>query len=107
MSKVIRDNLCFIQLLIKSPSTKQLKDLLRNITNDQLKALCEISVNVLYGNIPLSKKTKEQLKPYKTLLSYLSDNKKSRKRKLLQLHTKLPALQLLLKAVLPFLQSML
>ena len=107
MSKVIRDNLGFIQLLIKSPSIKQLKDLLRNITDDQLKALCEISVNVLYGNIPLSKKTKERLKPYKTFLSHLSDNKKSRKRKRLQLHTKLPALQLLLKAVLPFLQSVL
>ena len=107
MSEVVRKNLYFIQLLTKSPSVKQLRGLLQNITDEQLKALSEIAVNVLYGTIPLTKKTKEKLKPYKSFLTLLSDKKKSLKQKRFRLSAKLSVLQLLLRTVLPFLQSVL
>ena len=105
MSKVIRDNWNFIQLLIKSSSLKQQKALLNSITQDQLRALSEIAVNVLYGNIPLTTRTKAKLKPYKVFYTHLADKKNSLKQK--QLTSNINAIQLLLKAVLTFLQSVL
>ena len=67
----------FLYILARShPSQK--KALIRTASNEQLKSLCEICLNVLGGNIPINL---QKLKKYKKLLRALADKKFSVQRK--------------------------
>ncbi|GFW96208.1 iron-uptake system-binding protein [Trichonephila clavipes] len=59
--------------------------LLRNCTNSLIKALCECTINILKGNVPLTKHRKSRLPPYKKVLRKLASRKVPlyKKRKLL------------------------
>lgn len=48
------------------------KQLLENIDNECIKAICECCHNTLQGNIPLTAQQKEQLSVHKTILRKLS-----------------------------------
>jgi len=46
----------------------------------QLKIFCEVCLNILKGNIPISNKEKDQLKRYENLIRYLSKRQGHRNR---------------------------
>lgn len=60
-----------------TPSQAQRKALLDTITNEQLKALVEVTHNLLQGNIPLTEAQKRKLRKHKTFLKILGDPKVS------------------------------
>lgn len=64
----------YLQLLMKT-SAVQRKALLDTITNEQLKALTEVTHNMLQGNIPLSEFHKRRLRQHKAFLRILGDIK--------------------------------
>ena len=70
MSRLIEDQGHYLQLL-QSTSKLQRKALLTTITKPQLKALCEITHNVLKGTVELSPSEKKTLKRYKKILTLL------------------------------------
>jgi hypothetical protein len=74
---LIEDQGHYLQLL-QSTFKLQRKALLRTITKPQLKALCEITHNVLNGTVVLS----PSLKRYKKILTLLGKKKSTRREKL-------------------------
>jgi len=81
MSWLIEDQGHYLQLL-QSTSTLRRKALLTTITKPQLKALCEITHNVLKGTVELSPSEKKTLKRYKKILTLLGEKKSTRREKL-------------------------
>ena len=65
MSKLLRDNKPFLLLLVTTTSARQLGTLLRMVTPSQYKALKEIAVNVVEGNLPLTTRQREDLTRHK------------------------------------------
>lgn len=49
--------------------------LLRKCPNSLIKSVCECALNVLKGNVPLTKRQKNKLSPYKRTLRKLGDKK--------------------------------
>lgn len=65
MSKLVRDNRPFLLLLLTTTSDRQIAALLRTVTPSQYKALKEIAVNVVEGNVPLTPTQKGELTRHK------------------------------------------
>ncbi len=80
----MRENSEFLRVLSKS-NRKQRKAILEHCHNELIKCICEISLNLLRGVIPISKSQKDKLKRYKSILRDLIDKKKSIKHKRKQL----------------------
>lgn len=80
MPQRIERNKEFICFICKAKG-KQLKSLMQNATDDQIKTLNEIALNVINGNVPLSKQTFSKLGKGKKLLRIMADKKLSAKKK--------------------------
>jgi len=92
MAGTVRKHSCFFQLL-HDTSSKQRKALLQTITDDQLKSLCEVILNVYRGTLPLSTHYIKKLIPYKTFILSLTDRRVGstyRKKKLVQINDVIP-----------------
>lgn len=73
-SKRIRKNREFLCYLCKkSGSGKKCASLIREASNEELKTLCEIALNLLKGNIDLNKRDYNKFGKKKNLLRYLAD----------------------------------
>lgn len=86
MSSCVQRNADVLRLLYKSKPA-MVKAILKNMTADQVKALCECILNVLRGNVELNIKQKNRLARYKRIMRALSSKKHSaarRKRLLIQ-----------------------
>ena len=74
------DNVNFIRRIAKaSPAERQ--NLLLNASNKNLKALSEICLNLIRGNIKLNSKTKAKFRRHKKPIELLANRKISLKRK--------------------------
>ena len=51
------------------------RQLLQKCPNSVIKAVCECALNVLKGNVPISKRQKNKLAPYKRTLRRLGDKR--------------------------------
>ena len=60
MGDLTKTHLAFLQVLASS-SKHQAMALLKSMTKGQMNAVCEILINIRYGNIPLSDKDKKRL----------------------------------------------
>lgn len=94
MSSLLERQGAFIRLLYDCPP-RQRKSLIQYITDDQLRALSQIALNVLRGNVPITDSYKKKLKRYKDVIRSLASRQisKARKRKaLLKFHAVVPLL---------------
>lgn len=82
------------------------KQLLENIDNECIKAICECCHNTLSGNIPLTAQQKEQLSVHKITLRKLSKRKVSLKKKREIISQKGGFLNILIPTVLSVLSSL-
>ena len=64
----------FFNKLAKSKAKERTK-VLKAATNEQLKGLCEVCLNIVHGNVKLSKKRYAAFKRQKDLLHSLSNKK--------------------------------
>ena len=71
MSARMRHNTPLLQLL-SGCHVKQRKAILDTLTEEQLRALCEIVVNILKGTVNLSPKQKQKLRKRKRILYQLA-----------------------------------
>jgi len=84
----------FLKLLY-SCSPIQRKSLIQYVDNEQLTALSQIALNILRGNIPITRAYKKKLKQYKEVIRSLASRRVSRSRKketLLKFHAVIPLL---------------
>uniref|UniRef100_A0A2L2YW30 Uncharacterized protein n=1 Tax=Parasteatoda tepidariorum TaxID=114398 RepID=A0A2L2YW30_PARTP len=74
-----------LELMKLISKTKHCKSLLKKCSKSEIKTLCECVLNVLCGNIPLTKSQKNKLAPHKESLRKLSKKKLSlyKKKKIL------------------------
>ena len=87
MSKRMRGSLPYLQVIVKS-KPKLRKLLIDNVPANVITAICECSLNLLKGVIPVTPRQKRCLARYKTHLRDLASKKVSRKRKKLYLNKK-------------------
>ena len=80
MSKRVKGSLPYLQVIDRS-KPKLRKLLIDHVPPDVITAICERSLNVLKGVIPLTPLQKRRLARYKTHLRALASKKVSRKRK--------------------------
>ena len=74
MSLRMQRNLALLELLYKSmPSMRRV--IVGKASSDFINALCEIALNVLSGNIPLTGKQYKQLNKRKAVIRLVTDKK--------------------------------
>ena len=81
MSKRLKQHAPKLRLLCKFNNDRKRRWLEKNLDDSLLICLCECSLNILNGNIPLLPKQKEQLAKHKECLRQLIDKKISKKKK--------------------------
>ena len=97
----MKKQIWYLHLLMTTTSTTQRKALLDTITNEQLKALTEVTHNLLQGNITITETQKRSLRKHKTFLRTLGNIKVSFREKREALCQKGAVVNLLLKAAAP------
>ena len=80
MSKRMRGSLPYLQVIVKS-KPKLRKLLIDNVPENVITAICECSLNLLKGVIPVTPRQKRRLVRHKTHLRALANKKVLRKRK--------------------------
>lgn len=80
MSRRLRNNADFLRVLAKA-SPKLRRAILSCCHSELIKAICEVTLNVLRGVVPVNQQQKEKLKRYKKVLRALADRKVSLKKK--------------------------
>ncbi len=106
MSRNVQHCIDHLKVLSKC-NTKQRRGIIETANPVVFKAICECSLNVVKGNIPLTPTQKRQITPYKNILRSLADRNKSfqaKKRILIQKGGFLP---ILLRAIVPTIASLL
>ena len=83
----MKGSLPYLQVIVKS-KPKLRKLLIDNVSANVITAICECSLNLLKGVIPVTPRQKRRLARYKTHLRDLANKKVSRKRKKLYLNQK-------------------
>lgn len=103
MSARIKRNAPLIRALYYAAPKKR-RDILAHGSPDFIQALCEIALNVLKGNVPLSKSQYSKLKTRKKVIRLLVDKRTGFKRKQQALAKQTGGfLPILLSTVLPIL----
>ncbi len=80
MSKLMQRNAHFIKLLSKIPPQRR-SDILKHAPKELITALSEGALNVLQGNVRLSKRKLASLRRYRTQLRQLASRTVSARRK--------------------------
>ena len=83
----MKGSLPYLQVIVKS-KPKLRKLLINNVPEEVITAICECSLNLLKGVIPITPGQKRRLARYKTHLRALASKKVSRKQKKLYLNQK-------------------
>jgi hydroxymethylpyrimidine pyrophosphatase-like HAD family hydrolase len=81
MSRRLLCNWPVNQLLSKDWASDQVKSIIKELTHNQLLAIIEISINILYGNIELTTEQRTLIQPYTRVLNYLSEESHTLKQK--------------------------
>lgn len=80
MSRRLSENADLLRVLAKS-NPKLRSAILKCCNNELIKAICEVTLNVLKGVVPINKQQKRKLKRYKRVLRALVDKKVPVKKK--------------------------
>ena len=83
----MRESLPYLHVIVKS-KPKLRKLLIEHVPANVITAICECSLNLLKGVVPVTQRQKRRLARYKTHLRALASKKVSRKRKKLYLNQK-------------------
>lgn len=65
-----------LELIHRCPK-KLKKELISRLPKECIKTICECTLNLLKGNVPLTKQQKKNLQKYKSTLRDIADKKKS------------------------------
>ena len=107
MSTLVRKNINFLVLLADdSISREQKKALLKTSSKEQLKAIVEITYNILQLQFPISKVYKSRLIKKGRDLETITDRNKKEIERYCFIKKKLNTVTLILRAALPIIKSL-
>ena len=104
MSKRLTEHSALMNFLSNAADNKQLKTVLGTLNTEQVNALGELAINVLYGTIPTTEAQRKLLKPFASMHEYIGDLSNSTKKRKELLIKKPQGITLVLKVAKPFLQ---
>ena len=105
MSERLKKTLPLLNSLHRSPSRRR-KDILRDAPTDLILSICELALNVLRGNIPLTTKQYRVLKIQKKWIKLFDDKRASVERKRKVINQSGGFLLPLLSVAIPFISSL-
>lgn len=105
MSGRLLRNHSLLKLLLKA-TPKQRRVILQAATDEFILCLCELALNVLHGNIPLTQQQHQKLKRKRTEIKFVADKKVGVKRKRRLINQQGGFLLPLLSVAVPFITSL-
>jgi hypothetical protein len=81
MSRRVFNNWPVIHLISTDLTKEQYKNIIKELSTNQVLAIVEICINIFYGNIPLTDIQRSTLQPHKKVLNYLSEETHTLKQK--------------------------
>ena len=105
MGDLTKTHLAFLQVLASS-SKHQTMALLKSMTKGQMNAICEILINIRYGNIPLSDKDKKRLHRKRDLIRQLTTKTTTQKARRTLLEKEATLIVSILKTHIDFLKRL-
>lgn len=106
MTERIHRNLQHLKLLLKvKPAQKRL--ILKSASDELILTLCEVTLNIFRGTIPLSHTQYKKLEKKKTAIKIIADKKIGIRKKRLMINQKGGFLLPLLSVAVPFISSLL
>ena len=105
MSSLLQKHIPFI-ILVTSGDKKQTRAILNTVTDNQVRVLSEVAANTLFGNIPLTARSRDTLKKHKKLIKGLASRTLSSKTKKKAILKHQKGLVVLLETVRPFLETL-
>lgn len=105
MSGRLLRNHSLLKLLLKA-TPKQRRVILQAATDEFILCLCELALNVLHGNIPLTQQQHQKLKRNRTEIKFVADKKVRVKRKRRLINQQGGFLLPLLSVAVPFITSL-
>lgn len=105
MSARLLRNHSLLKLLLKA-TPKQRRVILQTAADEFILCLCELALNVLHGNIPLTHQQHLKLKRRKTEIKFVADKKVGVKRKRLLINQQGGFLLPLLSVAVPFITGL-
>ena len=106
MSKRVKSNLPLLYLLMQKLPSAQARDILGMLTAEQINAIGEVAVNILYSMLPLTIPYKGKLKRHAPKLEYIGDSRISLKKRRSFLQANHQVVSLLLNAAKPMLKGL-
>lgn len=105
MSSVVKAQSAFLELLATS-SKQQATALIKSMNKDQIKTICELLINVRYGNIPLTNKDKKKLSRKRNIIRELTSKTTTQKVRKQVIEREANLVIVIIKVILPHIKSL-
>ena len=104
MSMLVKTQQAFLQLLVTS-RRKQALASIKTINNQQLNAICEILINIWYGNVPVNDTVKKKLQRKKNVIQELTSKSTGAKLRKTLIEKEVGLIIYVVKLILPQLKT--
>ena len=104
MSMLVKAHQRFLQVLATS-MRKQALLLIKTMNNPQLNAICEILINIQYGNVPMNDAVKKKLQRKKNIIWELTSKSTGAKLKKTLIEKEVGLIVYVVKLILPQLKA--
>ena len=105
MGLLVKTQLAFLKLLATS-ERKQARALISTMTKSQLNAICEVLINIRFGNIPVNEKDIKKLQRKKNVIVQLTSKTTGANVKKTLIEKEVALILMIIKSILPKIKSL-
>ena len=105
MSLLVKTQLAFLELLGTS-ERKQARALISTMTKPQLNAICEVLINIRFGNIPVNEKDIKKLQRKKNAIVQLTSKTTGANIRKTLIEKEVALILMIIKSILPKIKSL-
>ena len=105
MGLLVKTQLAFLELLATS-ERKQARALISTMTKSQLNAICEVLINIRFGNIPVNEKDIKKLQRKKNAIVQLTSKTTGSNVRKTLIEKEVALILMIIKSILPKIKSL-
>ena len=105
MGLLVKTQLAFLELLATS-ERKQVRALISTMTKSQLNAICEVFINIRFGNIGVSEEDKKKLQRKKNVIRQLTSKTTGANVRKTLIEKEVALILMIIKSILPKIKSL-
>ena len=105
MGLLVKTQLAFLEVLATS-ERKQARALISTITKSQLNAICEVLINIQFGNIPVNEKDIKKLQRKKNAIVQLTSKTTGANIRKTLIEKEVALILMIIKSILPKIKSL-